>query len=117
VIPTARPIDPLPFTPPPPFDADADAGSFAPRSPFTPATSRFPPAPPGERPDPGPADDETVDRRADPFPPTDDPPTRVNRRAPRFDDLDAEWIPTDRLSLEADPPAPPTPPAPPDDDD
>jgi hypothetical protein len=115
-IPAAGPLDPRPYIPAPPFDADADADSFIPLTPpvtpakpppFKPATPGFPPATPGARADPGPADDDTVDRRAGPSPSIDDPPTRVNRRVPRFDDLDAEWIPTDRLSLEADPPPPP----------
>jgi hypothetical protein len=51
------------------------------------------------------ADEPTVARPQPPVDPSDDPPTRVTRRVPRFDDLDADWIPTDRLSLEADPPA------------
>jgi hypothetical protein len=93
------PARPAPPTPPArrptarPFDADADApGSQRPPRGF---------AVPGF----DDADEPTVARPQPPVDPSDDPPTRVTRRVPRFDDLDADWIPTDRLSLEADPPA------------
>jgi hypothetical protein len=80
-----------------PFDADA---------PIPPARGfRLPGdpdyhAPPPAAADPPPSVDDEPPTRHD-----REPPTRVKRRVPRFDDLDAEWIPTDRLSLEAEPPA------------
>jgi hypothetical protein len=84
---------------PPPFDAAAD-GELA----GEPPAAGFDP-PPDTRRVGGLAGEETVDLRGRPPRPADeDPPTRVVRRVPRFDDLDAEWISPDQLSLEGDPP-------------
>jgi len=100
--PAAPPARPQARPTAPPFDADADARG--------PAGSGFdPPDTPSADEDlhDGVHDDPTVDRRDVPGgPAAEDPPTRViRRRLPRFDDLDAEWISADELSLEADPPA------------
>jgi hypothetical protein len=92
------------------------------RSPRPPATRqepaggqsrpRDPPAPPAPtrpaRPIPPPFDaDARPPAPARPDPHAEDPPTRVVRRVPRFDDLDAAWTPADELSLEPDPPTTP----------
>jgi hypothetical protein len=97
-----RPVSPASRPTAPPFDADADPGGSADAATQTP-----PPA--FDEPhfavyDDRDRDDETVDRRGEAAGPPEDPPTRAIRRVPRFDDLDADWIPTDQLSLEADPP-------------
>ncbi len=89
----ARPPTPL-------FDADAAETAFDSGAP--PPRSRFPPPPPAGRPDADPGDGPSVDRRPAALPPADEPPTRVNRRVPRFDDLDAEWTSTEKLPRESD---------------
>src|SRR5206468_6955825 len=101
--PSARPSGRHPGPPARPFDADADAAesTFDPGAAPAPAPaprSRFPPppppspSPPPERPSAGAGEEPTLDRRSTALPAAEDPPTRVNRRVPRFDDLDAEWI-------------------------
>jgi hypothetical protein len=107
-----RPSGRPPGPPARPFDAAADAAAAdpafdrgaapAPRSRFPPPPSPPPPSP--ERPGAGAGEEPTVDRRSIALPAAEDPPTKVNRRVPRFDDLDAEWISTERLSREADRP-------------
>jgi hypothetical protein len=67
----------------------------SPPSPRPPGPSQRPPAPPFDADDP--------DAGATPSL-AEEPPTRVVRRVPRFDDLDAEWVSADQFSLEADPP-------------
>jgi hypothetical protein len=99
------PPAPPAYPPTPPFDADA-----VPRPPVVPSGPPRPPSPPFDA--NADADAGAFDRArrrvapaSDRLPP-EDTPTRVNRRVPRFDDLDAEWISADDLSLETDPPPP-----------
>jgi len=111
--PSARPSGRPPGPPARPFDADADATepTFDPGAAPAPAPaprSRFPPppspSPSPERPGAGAGEEPTLDRRSTTLPAAEDPPTKVNRRVPRFDDLDAEWISTEKLSREVDRP-------------
>ncbi|HWH11349.1 MAG TPA: hypothetical protein VG165_09480 [Solirubrobacteraceae bacterium] len=94
-----RPRPPAP-PPAPPFDADAET-DVRPTGGFD--RSGIPPSQPGNR--SAAASAEPPGRPATPA--AADQPTRVVRRVPRFDDLDAAWTSTDELSLEADPPATP----------
>ncbi len=101
--PTTRSASARPTPTAGPFDADAIETAADSDTAVAPPRSRFPPAPPG-RPRAAVDDEPTIDRRPAAPAPAEDPPTRVNRRTPRFDDLDAEWISAERLSREPDPP-------------
>jgi hypothetical protein len=91
----------------------ARPASSRPAGPRARARSATPPAPgsPAPRP-PAPAPTAVARRPPRPASPpfdADAPPTRVIRRVPRFDDLDAEWVSDDRLGFEPDPPTNPRP--------